>query len=70
MNLSAGGNTQFMWSVKSSIDQIDIDSLLIMLYEELGVVIQEESDKRPILSVLFLENMANFVGQIDQKVSS
>jgi hypothetical protein len=70
VNLSAGGNTQFMWSVKSSIDQIDIDSLLIMLYEELGVVIQEESDKRPILSVLFLENMANFVGQIDQKVSS
>lgn len=69
MNSNFDGNTQFMWSMNGS-NQLDIDPLFINLYEQLSLIIQEESDKRPLLSVLFLENLASFSGQIDQTVNN
>lgn len=57
---------QFMWSVNQSA--LDIEPSLTRLFERISTSIQQESDRRPLISVGFLENLANFGGQIDALV--
>lgn len=56
-----------MWSAsKSNNSPIDVDPLLTNVFEQITPLIQKD----PLLSVLFLEHLANFAGgQIDQLVS-
>lgn len=68
-DLNSNPSSQFLWTVGSGLQtKLNMDSLFNALLEQITAVVHEESDKRPLMSVAFLENLASFSGQIDQSV--